>query len=78
MLLLYGLTPWGNGTYFGEILLCFNFNMTFAMIIQDFGGQIGAFLSKYAYFAKNVTFDPLGCLCIELPPGAKVSILNNY
>jgi len=32
--------------------------MTFAMIIPDFRGQIGTFLSKYAYFAENVTFDP--------------------
>ena len=44
------------------IPLCFNFNKTFAMIIQDIRGQIGTFLSKYAYFAENVTFDPPGCL----------------
>ena len=34
--LMYGLTPWGNGIYFEKLLICFNFNMTFAKIIQDF------------------------------------------
>ena len=48
---MYGLTPWSDGIFFEEILLCFNFNMTFAMIIEDLGGQIGTYLSKYAYFA---------------------------
>ena len=59
--------PWGKGIYFEELLICFNFNMTFAMIIQDIRGQIGTFLSKYAYFAENATFDPPGCLCMTYP-----------
>ncbi len=48
---MYGLTPWGDGIYFEELLLCFNLIMTFVMIIQDYMGQTGTFLSKYAYFA---------------------------
>ena len=52
--------------------------MTFVMIISDFGGQIHIFLSKYAYFAENVTFDPPGCLCMDLPPGAMVFFSKNY
>ena len=75
---MYGLTPWSDGIFFEELLMCFNLSMTFVMIISDFGGQLHIFLSKYVYFAEKVTFDPPGCLCIELPPGAKVSILNNY
>ena len=51
--------------------------MTFVMIISDFGGQIHIFLSKYAYFAENVTFDSLGCICMDLTPGAMVLILEN-
>ena len=69
---MHTLTLRENGIYFEELLICFNFNMTFAMIIQDFRAQIGTFLSKYAYFAENVTFDPPGCLCMDLPPGAMV------
>ena len=52
--------------------------MTFVMIISDFGGKIHIFLSKYAYFAENVTFDPPGCLCMDLPPGAMVFFSKNY
>jgi hypothetical protein len=48
---MYGLTPWGDGIFFKELLICFNFVMTFVMIIQDCRGQTGTFLSKYAYFA---------------------------
>ena len=46
--------------------------MTFVMIISDFGGQIHIFLSKYAYFAENATFDPPGCFCMAFPPGEGV------
>ena len=74
---MYGLTPWGKGIYFEELLICFNFNMTFAIIIQDIRGRIETFLSKYAYFAENVTFDPPGCLCMDLPPEAMVLTLEN-
>ena len=52
--------------------------MTFVMIIQDFWGQTGTLLSKYGHFAQNVTFDPPGCLCIDLPPGAMGFIWKNY
>ena len=41
-----------------EGLICLNYNMTFVMIIQDFGGQTGTFLTKYAYFELKVTFYP--------------------
>ena len=58
VVLMYGLTPWGKGICFEELLICFNFNMTFATIIQNIRGQIGTFLSKYAYFAENFTFYP--------------------
>ena len=64
---MYGLNPWGKGIYFEELLICFNFSMTFAMIIQDIRGQIGTFLSKYAYFAENVTFDPPGAYVWTYP-----------
>ena len=72
------LPPRGKGIYFEEHLICFNSNMTFAMIIQDIRGQIGTFLSKYAYFAENVTFDPPGCLCMDLPLGVMVFFSKNY
>ena len=81
------LTSWGayawtynleRRYFFEKLLLCFNFNKTFAMIIQDIRGQIRTFLSKYAYFAENVTFDPPGCLCMDLPPGVMVFFSKNY
>ena len=74
---MYGLTPWSDGIFFEELLMCFNLSMTFVMIISDFGGQIHIFLSKYVYFAKNVRLDPLGCLCMDLRPWAKAFILKN-
>jgi hypothetical protein len=37
------------------------------MIIQDIRGQIGTFISKYAYFAENVTFDPPGAYVWTYP-----------
>jgi len=41
-----------------NILQC---ECSFAMIIQDFNDQIDSFfLSKYAYFAYYVPFDPRG------------------
>ena len=69
---MYGLTPWSDGIFLEELLICFNLSLTFVMIISDFGGQIHIFLSKYAYFAENVTFDPPGCLCMDLPLGVIV------
>ena len=30
--LMYGLTPWCDGIFFEELLICFNFSMTFVMI----------------------------------------------
>ena len=39
ILICMDLAP-GNDIYFEEVLICFNFDMTFAMIIQDFRGQI--------------------------------------
>jgi len=64
---MHTLTLRENGIYFEELLICFNFNMTFAMIIKDFRAQIGTFLSKYAYFAENVTFDPRGAYVWTYP-----------
>ena len=64
---MYGLTPWSDGIFFEELLICFNLSMTFVMIISDFGGQIHIFLSKYAYFAENVTFDPRGAYVWTYP-----------
>ena len=75
---MYGLTPWSDGIFFEELLICFNLSMTFVMIISDIGGQIHIFLSKYAYFAENVTFDPPECLCMDLPPGVMVFFWKNY
>ena len=48
------------------------------MIISDFGGQISIFSSKYAYFAKNVTFDPLGVLMYEFTPKSDGIFSKNY
>ena len=39
ILICMDLAP-GNDIYFEEVLICFNFDMTFAMIIQDNRGQI--------------------------------------
>ena len=52
--------------------------MTFVMIISDFGGQIHIFLSKYAYFAENVTFDPPGVLMYGLTPWCDGIFFNKY
>ena len=67
----------GQGIYFEQLLICFNFNMTFVINIQYFDVKLTHFLSKNVYFAENVRLDPLGCLCMDLPPEAKAFILKN-
>ncbi len=53
--------PLGQGIYFEQLLICFNFNMTSFINIQYFEVKLTHFLSKNVYFAENVSFDPLGC-----------------
>ena len=40
---MYEHTSWG-GVFSKEVLICFNFSMTFIKIIQDYMGQINTFL----------------------------------
>ena len=43
---IYGLTPWGNGIYFEQLLICINFNMTFVINIQYLRSKWHIFCQK--------------------------------
>ena len=60
-----GLTPWSNGIYFQEILLCLNFKMYFEYY-SIFWGQIVIFFVKKCIFGITChVFDT----CHIWPPG---------